>query len=259
VPVLIGTSGWHYKHWRGGLYPAPLPVREWLTYYAERFATVEINNAFYRLPEASSFANWAVSLPEDFVVAVKASRYLTHVRRLHEPEEPVHRLMERASSLGAKLGPVLLQLPPSLRLDADGLAAALAAFPRQSRVAVEFRHPSWFVPPVRALLERAGAACCLADRAGPTTPLWRTSDWGYVRFHHGRSRPPSCYGQDALDSWGRRLAELWPSTADVFAYFNNDGYGCAPRDSHRFAASVTRAGLSPTRVPSAREAQLSSH
>ena len=114
------------------------------------------------------------------------------------------------------------------------------------------------MPEVRALLEKTGAACCLADRSGARTPLWRTADWGYVRFHHGRSRPPSCYGRTALDSWAGRLAELWSSTEEVFVYFNNDGYGCAPRDAQRFAAAARRAGLSPSRVPPAGEVPLTS-
>jgi uncharacterized protein YecE (DUF72 family) len=256
VPVWIGTSGWHYRHWRGGLYPPSLPTRAWLAHYARLFATVELNNAFYRLPEGSMFASWAEMLPEGFVVSVKASRYLTHIRRLRDPVEPVERLMERARELGPKLGPVLLQLPPNLGIDLDALEASLAAFPRGARVAVEFRHESWFDLAVRRVLEDAGACLCLADRDGSRGPLWRTADWGYVRFHHGRSRPPSCYGRAALDSWARRLSELWPKTAAVFAYFNNDGHGCAPRDAHLFAGSLRRAGMTPSRVPSARDVPL---
>ncbi len=258
MPVLIGTSGWHYRHWRGGFYPASLPVREWLNFYAQRFATVEINNAFYRLPDAATFASWAGVLADDFVVSLKASRYLTHVRRLHDPVEPVQRLMGRAGALGSKLGPVLLQLPPNLCIDLDALSQTLDAFPRGTKVVVEPRHQSWFDPATRRLLEDWGAAWCLVDRAGPQGPLWRTTDWGYLRFHHGRSRPQSCYGRTALAGWAGRLAGLWPETAIVFAYFNNDGYGCAPRDAQRFASAARRAGLSPTRVPSARDVPLTS-
>ncbi|HUZ10293.1 MAG TPA: DUF72 domain-containing protein [Acidimicrobiales bacterium] len=256
MPVLIGTSGWHYRHWRGGFYPAPLPARSWLEHYAQRFATVEVNSAFYRLPEAATFANWAAVLPDDFVVSVKASRYLTHVRRLRDPEEPVRRLMERASELGSKLGPVLVQLPPNLRIDTPALARCLKAFPPGTRTAVELRHESWFVPAARRVLEEVGAAACLTDTAGHPGPLWRTTDWGYLRFHGGRGRPPSCYGRAALATWARRLAELWPGTADVFVYFNNDAHGCAPRDARRFAAAVRRAGLPATRVPPASETPL---
>jgi uncharacterized protein YecE (DUF72 family) len=258
MPVLIGTSGWHYRHWRGGPYPSSLPAHDWLGYYAEKFATVEINNAFYRLPELSTFANWAETVPDDFVVSVKASRYLTHIRRLQDPEEAIRLLMERSSGLGRKLGPILVQLPPNLRVDLEALSETLHAFPPGTKLAVEFRHESWFDPAVRRLLEDVGAAWCLADRAGPQGPLWRTTDWGYLRLHHGNSRPPSCYGPAALGTWARRLAELWSRSADVFVYFNNDGYGCAPRDAHRFASVARRAGLLPTRVPAAHDVPLTS-
>src|ERR1700758_5301668 len=145
MPVLIGTSGWHYQHWRGLFYPKSLPSGEWLQLYAQRFATVEINNAFYRLPEPAAVAGWAAAVPDDFVMAVKASRYLTHVRRLHDPQEAVTRMLERMGGLGAKFGPLLLQLPPNLRVDTAALGTTLAALSGRA-VAVEFRHPSWYTP-----------------------------------------------------------------------------------------------------------------
>jgi uncharacterized protein YecE (DUF72 family) len=256
VPVLIGTSGWQYRHWRETFYPRGVQQADWLGHYAARFATVEVNNAFYRLPEAGTFARWAQATPEDFVFAVKASRFLTHVRRLREPEGPVRLLLERARSLGPKLGPVLLQLPPTFKADVDRLAATLTAFGAGVRVAVEFRHRSWFSADVRALLEEHGAALCLADRKGPATPLWRTADWAFLRMHEGRASPHPCYGRDARERWAGRLAELWGPTADAFVYFNNDGCACALRDARLFAAAAERAGLEPTRVPAPREVRL---
>ena len=256
MTVRIGTSGWHYSHWRGLLYPSKLPTREWLSHYARRFATVEINNAFYRLPEAAAFAEWAAVVPEDFLFAVKASRYLTHIRRLQEPDEPVQRLRQRMAGLGPKRGPVLLQLPPTLRIDTAALGRTLAAF-TPIPVAVEFRHESWFVPETRRLLEEHDAALVLTDTRGPHTPFWRTATWGYVRFHQGRGRPPSCYGRTALESWAKHLAGLWPGSAQVFVYFNNDMHGCAPRDARQFAGAVRKAGLCPTRVPAAAETPTS--
>lgn len=258
MAVLIGTSGWHYGHWKGGFYPPRLEPSLWLAHYAGSFATVEVNNAFYRLPDAGTFAKWAEGVPADFTFAVKASRYLTHVRRLQAPQEPVRLLLDRARHLGAKLGAVLLQLPPTLRADVDALAAALDAFPAHVRVAVEPRHPSWFSDETRALLERMGAALCLTDVDGKGPPHWRTADWGYVRFHHGRASPPSCYGRTALRSWAEELARLWPPSADIYVYFNNDQNGCAPNDARRFATAVARAGLVPTRAPRASETPLSS-
>src|SRR3954468_3942444 len=144
MPLLIGTSGWQYRHWRETFYPRGVAQAKWLEYYAARFATVESNAAFYRLPEAAWFAAWAARTPPDFVMAVKASRYLTHILRLTEPEEPVALLVERARELGDKLGPILIQLPPSLRIEVDRLKRTLDAFPPDWRVAVEFRHASWF-------------------------------------------------------------------------------------------------------------------
>jgi uncharacterized protein YecE (DUF72 family) len=179
MPVLVGTSGWQYRDWRGRFYPERLAQAKWLEHYAERFATVESNNAFYRLPEPHTFAAWAARTPGDFVMAVKVSRFLTHVRRLRDPEEPVRRFVEHAGHLGTKLGPVLLQLPPSLKADLAVLGDALERFPSGVRVAVEPRHESWFSDQTRALLGERGAALCLADSPHRTTPVWRTADWGY--------------------------------------------------------------------------------
>jgi uncharacterized protein YecE (DUF72 family) len=256
MPVLIGTSGWQYRHWRGRFYPPGLAQRAWLEYYAARFATVESNNAFYRLPEPHTFEDWAARTPDDFVFAVKASRFLTHLRRLRDPEEPVQRLLDRARHLGPKLGPVLLQLPPNLAADPAALDRTLACFPAGVRVAVEPRHPSWFSDEVRELLAGRGAALCLADSPRWRTPLWRTADWTYLRFHQGRASPPPCYGRPALASWARRLADGWGRQATAYAFFNNDPQGCAVRDARWFALATAKAGLDPTRVPEAREVRV---
>jgi uncharacterized protein YecE (DUF72 family) len=252
MTVWIGTSGWQYRDWRGRFYPPKLPVSGWLEAYAGAFATVESNAAFYRLPERRTFADWAARTPPDFVMAVKVSRYLTHIRRLREPAEAVARFVDRVAGLGDKVGPVLLQLPPQMRCDADRLDAALAEFPAELRVAVEFRHATWFVDEIRALLTERGAALCLADRRGPLTPSWRTASWTYLRFHEGRAAPSPCYGRTALRTWAQRLADGWGPAADCFVYFNNDPRGCAPRDAARFARVVAAAGLDPTRVPPVR-------
>ena len=238
------------------LVPEGVPTARWLEHYAAGFATVESNNAFYNLPERRVFATWAERTPDDFVMAVKVSRYLTHVRRLRGAREPVARFVDRAAGLGSKLGPVLLQLPPSLRCDAELLAATLDEFPPGFRVAVEFRHASWFVDEIRELLTERAAALCLADRRGPLTPLWRTAPWTYLRFHEGKSAPLPCYGRTALASWAERLATGWGPDAECWVYFNNDPRGCAPRDAARFARAVARAGLHPTRVPAVRSMRV---
>ncbi|HET9380538.1 MAG TPA: DUF72 domain-containing protein [Streptomyces sp.] len=252
MTLFVGTSGWQYKDWRGVLYPAGCPARLWLEEYAARFATVEINNAFYRLPSREAFATWRERTPAGFVVAVKASRYLTHIKRLRDPAEPVERLMGHAAGLGDRLGPVLLQLPPTLRSDPALLDDCLACFPAATRVAVEPRHDSWWTDEVRDVLTGRGAALCWADvRARPATPLWRTADWGYVRFHQGRAKAWPRYGGQALRTWAERIAGTWPGGADVYAYFNNDPNGAAVRDAPAFANAAEAAGLSPTRTPSA--------
>jgi len=256
MAVWIGTSGWQYKDWRGRFYPPELPQRLWLEHYAARFDTVEVNNAFYRLPERSVFEGWRERTPAGFVVTVKASRYLSHVRRLREPLEPVARLMERAAGLGDKLGPVLLQLPPDFRADLGRLDETLACFPDGVRVAVELRHDSWFNDATYDLLRRRGAAFCMADTPARRTPRLRTAAFGYVRFHQGRAFPPPCYGRVALLRWAETLAAMFEPADDVFAYFNNDPGGCAVRDAAKFAGAVAKAGLEPTGVPAVREAPV---
>jgi uncharacterized protein YecE (DUF72 family) len=258
--LYIGTSGWQYASWRGSFYPVGLPQRQWLASYAERFPTVEINNAFYRLPERDTFAAWRAQVPEDEQVAVKVSRYLTHVRRLRDPAEPVARFWSRAEALGDSLGPVLLQLPPTLRADRDALDAVLAQFPSTARVVVEPRHDSWWSEQVADVLRAHGAALCWADRRSrPVTPLWRTAGFGYVRLHEGTAQPWPRYGRAALDSWLHRISSTFNTrTDDVFVFFNNDQEAAAVADAaalieraralglHLARDQLVRAGRSPT-------------
>jgi uncharacterized protein YecE (DUF72 family) len=200
-----------------------------------------VNNAFYRLPQRATFENWRGRTPDDFVIAVKMSRYLTHVKRLRDPAEPVARFLDRAAGLGDKLGPVLLQLPPTLRADVDLLDAVLAEFPTHVRVAVEPRHPSWWTPAVRDTLTRRGAALCWADRlARPVTPLWRTADFGYLRLHEGRAKPRPGYGRRALTTWLSRLDATFPGPTTTYVYFNNDPGGAAVRDALTLARLAGR-------------------
>jgi uncharacterized protein YecE (DUF72 family) len=262
MPMLIGTSGWQYRDWRGGLYPQGVPARRWLEHYAKHYLTVENNNSFYRLPPRDTFESWRERTPDDFVMAVKASRYLTHVRRLRGPAEPAARLLGAAAGLGPKLGPVLLQLPPTLQADPGTLDACLSAFAaaaaalglRGLRLAVEPRHATWWTQETRQVLEAHDAALCLADRRGrPVTPLWRTATWGYLRLHEGTSRPRPRYGPQALRTWVARLAGTWPDEADVYVYFNNDPGGAAVINSAQFAELARQAGRGVTRVPAAGE------
>jgi uncharacterized protein YecE (DUF72 family) len=239
VPVMVGTSGWQYRDWRGVFYPPGVPQRRWLEHYAQQFATVENNGTFYRLPARDTFASWRDRVPADFVMTVKASRYLTHVRRLRDPAEPVKRLLDAAAGLGGRLGPVLLQLPPGLRAGADLLRDCLRQFPATVRVAVEPRHESWWTDEVREVLAAANAALCWTDRGGSAqTPLWRTADWEYLRFHEGDGDPWPSYTDGTLGGWADRIA----GDGEVYAYFNNDQHGAAPRDAARLAAAVADRG-----------------
>ncbi len=270
MPVRVGTSGWQYRDWRGVLYPPGLAERNWLEHYAIRYGTVENNGTFYRLPAAETFAAWRAKTPAGFVMTVKASRYLTHVRRLRDPAEPVERLMRAAAGLGDRLGPVLLQLPPNLRADPGALDACLREFARfpggaqlpgaqfpgagppgsPVRVAVELRHESWWTPETQQVLAAHNAALCWADRAGrPVTPLWRTAGWGYLRFHEGAAQPWPRYGVQALRSWADRTGEAWPDGADVFAYFNNDQHAAALYDAAAFASILRRSGRQVSAAP----------
>ena len=209
--VTVGTSGWQYRDWRGTFYPPDVPQRRWLEYYASQFATVENNGTFYRLPPRETFAGWRERVGDGFVMTVKASRYLTHVRRLRDPAEPVRRLLDAAAGLGDRLGPLLLQLPPDLQAAPRLLDECLRQFPPEIRVAVEPRHESWWTGDVRDVLAARNAALCWADRKGAAvTPLWRTADWGYLRFHEGDGAPWPRYRESSLQSWADRIAATWP-------------------------------------------------
>jgi len=248
VPLWIGTSGWQYRHWRGQLYDG-LPQAKWFDAYVEAFSTVELNVTFYRQPKPAVFEAWARRVPADFVFSVKASRFLTHIKRLNDPKESVEFLLEGASRLGPHLGPILLQLPPDMAAEPERLDDTLAAFPKDLRITFEPRNRTWFEPEVIEILERRGAALCWADRRRPLTPEIATAEWGYVRFHGGRSMPRGCYREDALAAWIERIRLAWPADRDVYAYFNNDFHGCAPRDAGMFSNLARAAGLDPTRAP----------
>jgi uncharacterized protein YecE (DUF72 family) len=254
MPVLVGTSGWQYTDWRGDFYPAGVGQAHWLEHYAATFPVVENNAAFYRLPAPGTFQGWRERTPDGFVMAVKASRYLTHVRRLRDPAEPVGRLLAAAVHLGPRLGPILLQLPPTMRADPTALAACLDAFaacrppsdvpgaPPTARVAVEFRHDSWWTGQTRQVLADHAAALCWADRGEqPVTPLWRTADWGYLRLHEGTGQRWPSYTRKTLRRWVAELAAHWQPDQDVFAFFNNDMLGAAPRDALAMTALAREA------------------
>jgi uncharacterized protein YecE (DUF72 family) len=234
----IGTSGWVYKHWLGIFYPRDLPGGEQLAFYAQRYRTVEINFSFYRLPERSVFEAWREQTPEGFLFAVKGSRYLTHMKKLKEPQEPLARLMERAGGLGEKLGPVLFQFPHTWGLNLERLTAfveALGPYGGQ-RFTVEFRHRSWLIPEVYFLLEGAGIALCLPSHPSMPLDVRLTAPWTYIRMHSGAHG--TGYGDDELRQWARRIGTFREDGVDAYVYFNNDPEGHALRDADRLESML---------------------
>jgi uncharacterized protein YecE (DUF72 family) len=221
--IRIGCSGWNYRDWRGAFYPDGLPARRWLEAYAEHFDTVEVNTTFYRLPSRDAVANWAAETPPDFLFAVKASRYLTHIKRLTDLGQGVERFYERIEPLieAGKLGPVLWQLPGNFKCDIERLSSALAQLPA-GRHCFEFRHPSWFNNDVYELLRRHGVALVIGDM--PKRPFQTheiTTDWTFVRFHYGTRGRRGNYSATELQEWARRI-RAWRRRVEVFGYFNND-------------------------------------
>jgi uncharacterized protein YecE (DUF72 family) len=222
-PVRVGCSGWNYASWKEEFYEGK-PARLWLEHYAQYFDTVEVNNTFYRLPLKTSVARWVEETPTKFVFALKASRYLTHVKRLTDLGSGIQRYYERLEPLARspKLGPVLWQLPANFRRDDERLGAALEALP-PGRHCFEFRHATWFVEPVYDLLRKHRAALVIGDR--PEVKEFQshelTADWTYVRFHYGSRGRRGNYSESELEEWARRF-EDWRREVEIFAYFNND-------------------------------------
>jgi len=231
--VHIGTSGWHYDHWRGTFYPPGLPADRLLEHYATRFETAEINNSFYRLPEAKTLAGWRRRTPRGFVFAAKASRYLTHMKKLRKPEEPLRRLFGRLEALGEKLGPVLFQLPPRWRANPGRLEALLKALPPGRRCAFEFRDESWFCEEVYRLLQEHGAALCVYDLGERSSPRRLTAGFAYARLHGPEGPYRGCYGERQLASWAGLLGGWAEEGTEVYCYFDNDEAGYAPRNAAR--------------------------
>ena len=227
----IGCSGWQYKHWRGDFYPHDLPQNRWFEHYARVFDTVEINNSFYRLPEAETFANWGNRAPMRFIFAVKASRFLTHMKKLPEPAAPIERLFSRMRARGRHRGPGLYQLPPGWKLDRERLEHFLQALPRGIRHVLEFREPSWYADDVLRLLDRHRVALCLHDMPGSATGRERVGPFVYVRFHGATGKYGGSYPDDRLRSWADWLAAQRRAGTETYAYFNNEVGGHAPRNA----------------------------
>jgi uncharacterized protein YecE (DUF72 family) len=221
-----GTSGWNYRHWVDIFYPRALPQSKWLQRYAQDFDTVEINNSFYRLPSQETFEDWESQAPEGFTFAVKASRYLTHMRKLKDPEEPLGRILGNAEGLGQKLGPLLYQLPPGWRVNLERLEGFLSILPENLRHVMEFRGETWHTESVFDLLQKYNVAYCTMSAPGLPCHILRTADFSYIRMHNGGWDTEGNYTDESLGWWAERCGELLDQ-GDLYIYFNNDYKGFA--------------------------------
>ena len=231
--VRIGTSGWHYKHWVGTFYPARTPGSKMLAYYYDRFDTVELNNTFYRLPTESALENWRESTPPGFCFAAKGSRFLTHTKKLKDPEQGLQRFFDAIDVLRDKLGPVLFQLPPNWEIDFDRLAHFLNVLPKHHRYAFEFRNATWNVREIYDLLTRHRAGYCIFDLAGFQSPMEVTTDLVYVRLHGPGGKYQGSYSDEALRQWATRIHKWTRNQHSVYVYFDNDQAGYAAHNALR--------------------------
>jgi uncharacterized protein YecE (DUF72 family) len=236
----IGTSGWHYEHWRGRFYPQKLAKAEWFSFYCGRFSTVEINSSFYRLPTEETFTSWRDASPAGFVFAVKVSRFITHVRQLKGCAEAVSNFLARAERLGDKLGPLLYQLPPNMPKNEEVLAQFLASLPAGKKHVLEFRHESWLEDAVFDMLRQYGVGFCIFDMPSVRCPLVTTTDFAYLRFHGSTGLYASCYSDEELASWAEKLSRLAVGLKEMYLYFSNDAEAFAVQNAltlHRYLAS----------------------
>jgi len=231
MTIRIGTSGWHYGHWVGPFYPPGLPSRGLLSFYSAEFDTVEVNNSFYRLPGIETLLAWTKGTPDSFTFVFKASRYITHMKKLRGAEDALTTMIDRAHFLGFKLGPILFQLPPRWRVDAERLGHFLRLIPKPIQVAVEFRDPSWFVDDVYDVLRQTGSGFCIYDLAGSTSPAVVTSDLVYIRLHGPDGPYRGLYDAAALSTWAERISTWHAEGKDIYCFFDNDEHGYAVQNA----------------------------
>lgn len=233
MQLFVGTSGFSYKEWKGTFYPPDLPAKRMLSFYGERFPAVEINNTFHRMPKTSVLEAWAAEVPSGFRFVLKAPQRITHLERLRNTSGSLAALLDVSGVLNDRLGPLLFQLPPGMKKDAERLGAFLAGIPQGRRAAFEFRHASWFEEDVFRLMRDHGAALCIAEAdTGPTIPLVATADWGYLRLRR------EDYGEAELSAWAERVkAQSW---GEAFVFFKHEDAGKGPAMAHRFQGLFER-------------------
>ena len=242
MKIHIGTSGWHYKHWLGGVfYPEGTTGAQMFDFYARHFDTVEINNSFYRLPPEKTFDSWRESSPRKFCFAVKASRFITHMKKLKEPESSSEKFFLAAEHLQEKLGPILFQLPPRWKLNIERLREFLESLPREHKYVVEFREESWLVPEVFELLRKYNVAHCIHDFADMKVPHELTARFTYIRFHGPTSaKYYGWYSTRELQAWAQRIESWRGKLSEVYVYFNNDPEGAAVRNALELKTLLTQ-------------------
>jgi len=234
----IGTSGWMYPHWEGAFYPQGLPKGRWLDFYARHFPTVEINNTFYCLPGEAAFQRWHQQAPPTFRYAVKANRYITHIRRLRDCADALERFLSRVRLLGDNLGPILYQLPPNWHLNLERLESFLRLLPNDLHHVFEFRDASWLVEPVFHLLEKYGAGFCIVSLPGLECPMRATGSTVYIRFHGQEVLYGDRYPRETLAQWAGHIRNFLAAGHQVYAYFNNDAFGYAVENAQELTQAV---------------------
>jgi uncharacterized protein YecE (DUF72 family) len=247
MEVRIGCSGWHYDHWCGLFYPGGLAKTQWLQFYARQFDTVELNSSFYHLPSEKTFVGWRESTPDNFIFAVKVSRFITHLKRLRNLGSAMDKFLTHAASLKEKLGPLLYQLPPNMKRNDELLRSFVSTLPPEYHHVFEFRHESWIDYSVFRILQEYKAGLCVFDMPRLSCPLIATSGFAYIRFHGSGSLYSSCYSDEALSLWARRIIQLAGEVNTVYVYFNNDAEAFAARNALSLSNLIGTASVSEPR------------
>jgi uncharacterized protein YecE (DUF72 family) len=229
--IHIGTSGWHYQHWKGTFYPDDTAEKDFIKEYIKHFETAEINNSFYSLPQSETMVKWQKSVPVGFIFSVKASRYITHMKKLKDPLEPVNRFIDRIRLLEEKLGPILFQLPPKWKINTDRLQRFISILPDNYRYAFEFRDPSWFAKQTEEVLRKAGASFCIYDFERKQSPRMVTADFVYIRLHGPDGAYTGKYSDRELSEWADMISTFSNEGKEIFCYFDNDEKGYAPQNA----------------------------